>query len=332
MPRQRWVPLLLGMCLVLALGAAGVAGATPRAHGGKAITYVIPGEAVFPEGVAVDQRTGFFYVGSTTDGTIFRGHPRWPALTPFLPGGADGRTTAIGMKVDRHGRLYVAGGATGQVWVYDTRTRKLVRRFDTGRREGTFLNDVAVTPNGDAYVTDSMFPVLWRIPAAAVRKPATTPGTPEAFLDFTGTPGEYQPGFNMNGIAPSADGRELVVIQSNTGKLLRVTLRDRRVTEIPVAGGPLTSGDGILLKGRLLLVVRNALELVVTVALDGRLTEGRVVASYTDPTFMFPTTIALAHGRVLAVNAQFDRRGPGLVPELPFTVSSVPLARVLVGS
>jgi hypothetical protein len=43
----------------------------------------------------------------------------------------------------------------------------------------------------------------------------------------------------------------------------------------------------------------------------------------TDASLRFPTTIALNGGRLLVVNSQFDKQGPGLTPELPFTVSSV---------
>lgn len=172
---------------------------------------------MFPEGVASDPRTGFFYVSSSTDGTIFRGHPRRRTLEVFLPGGADGRTNATGLKVDRQGRLFVSGAATGQMWVYDTRTRKLIRHFDTGLRANTFINDVTVTPNGDAYFTDSLTPVLYRVPAAAVRRASATVAAPERFLDFTGTAVVFQAGFNLNGIWTDAGGRQLVTIQSNSG-------------------------------------------------------------------------------------------------------------------
>ena len=182
-----------------------------------------------------------------------------------------------------------------------------------------------------AFVTDSLFPELLRIPTSAVH-PSATPGTPEAFVNFTGTPAQYVAGFNLNGIALSANGKQLVVIASNTGKLFRIGLRDRVVAEIPVAGGPLPMGDGILVNGHLLLVSRNAIELTVSVALAADASDGRVFAAYTDPLYMFPTTIALAGGRVLSVNAQFDRRGAGQPPELPFTVASVSLARVLAGN
>jgi Cu-Zn family superoxide dismutase len=55
--------------------------------------------------------------------------------------------------------------------------------------------------------------------------------------------------------------------------------------------------------------------------LNRSMTLARQKRSFTDKTFMFPTTAALAKGRLLVVNSQFDKRGG--TPDLPFTVSSV---------
>jgi DNA-binding beta-propeller fold protein YncE len=329
MPLRRLVLALLGAALVIAPVSAGPAIAHPRSEPRPVVTFSIPGDAVFPEGVAADPRNGDFYVGSTTDGTIFRGNVRRPALEVFLAGGADGRTSATGLKVDPRGRLFVSGGGTGQMWVYQLRGRKLLGHFDTGQGAASFINDVTVTPNGDAYFTDSLIPVLYRVRASSLRQPSSQVRTPEAFLDFNGTAVVYQTGFNLNGIAASADGRHLVTVQSNTGQLFRIDVADRSVAEIPVQGGPLTAGDGILLEGRRLLVVRNQLELIVTVALGRKLDHGEVVSQFTDAALQFPTTIARSRGLYLVVNSQFDRRGPGLVPELPFTIAGVPVERVL---
>jgi Cu-Zn family superoxide dismutase len=209
------------LTLALAAIAAAVL-ATGAATAPRPSSYTIPGNAVFPEGIAYQDGTNRFYVGSTTDGTIFRGRlPRRP-MSSFLPGGADGRTTAIGMKVANQGRLFIAGGGTGAVWVYDTKARKLIRRFESGFSGQQFLNDLVIAKNGDVFVTDSFRPVLYRIPAAAVVSSAT-PGALEAWLDFTSTTLVYQPGFNLNGIVATQDGKYLVVVQSNTGKLYRST-------------------------------------------------------------------------------------------------------------
>jgi hypothetical protein len=329
MPLRRLVLALLGATLVVAPVTAGPASAHSSPQSRPIVTFTIPGDAVFPEGVAADPRSGDFYVSSNNDGTIFRGNVRRPSLEVFLPGGADGRTSATGLKVDQRGRLFVSGAGTGQMWVYDIRTRGLIGHFDTGNGAASFINDVAVTPNGDAYFTDSLIPVLYRVPASALRHPSTAVRAPEAFIDFNGTAVVYQAGFNLNGIAVGASGRQLVTIQSNTGQVFRIDVASRTVSEIPVDGGPLTAGDGILLKGRTLFVVRNQLELIMTVALSRGLDEGRVVAQFTDDALRFPTTIALSHGLFLVVNSQFDRRGPGLTPELPFTVAGIPFERVV---
>src|SRR5688572_17332202 len=96
--------------ILLAVGSA----ASPTGYAApRPSEYILPGETVFPEGVAFDQRTGFFYVSSTTDGTIFRGELSEEMTSVFLPGGQDGRTTAVGLKVDDQGRLFIAGGGTG---------------------------------------------------------------------------------------------------------------------------------------------------------------------------------------------------------------------------
>ncbi|HEU4322884.1 MAG TPA: hypothetical protein VFS21_07010 [Roseiflexaceae bacterium] len=282
-------------------------------------TYTLPGEAIFPEGIASQQGSDVFYVSATSDGTIFRGELDKPAAEVFLPGGQDGRTAAAGLKVDRKGRLFIASGNTGKMFVYDTDTRALLGAFDNDLPT-TFVNDVAVARDGTAYFTDSVAPYLYRLspqPDGSYRY--------EVWLDFTGTPFVYQPGFNANGIAISQNGRYLVVVQSSTGLLFRIAIATKEVTPIDLGGETLTNGDGVLLQGRSLYVVRNRQELIVKVELSGDLTRGTVVSSTTDPSFGFPTTIARARGRLLVVNSQFDRRGPGLTPDLPFTVSSVPV-------
>jgi Cu-Zn family superoxide dismutase len=279
--------------------------------------YVLPGSAVFPEGVAFQPASGDFFVSSTSDGTIFRGNVAGGAARPFLAGGADDRTTAIGLKVDE-GRLYVAGGGTGRLWIYDTNSRNLIARFETARRP-TFINDVAVGPAGTAYFTDSQSPVLYRVFTDGSGQLAF-----EEWLDFTGTPLVYQQGFNANGITISSDGKFLIVVQSNTGKLFRIEIANKAVREINLGGETVTNGDGILLDVRTLYVARNRNGEIVKIQLAEDLGSGVVVGRTVDPSLAYPTTIAKAGERLLVVNSQFDKRGEGLTPALPFTVSSIP--------
>jgi Cu-Zn family superoxide dismutase len=146
----------------------------------------------------------------------------------------------------------------------------------------------------------------------------------EQFLSFEGTVLEYDEGFNLNGIGSSEDGRYLVSVQANTGELYRIDPRTKQVSLIDTGGVDLTNGDGILLDGQTLYVVRNRQELIVPVELSADFSSGVAGETFTDESFLFPTTIAKAGDHLLAVNGQFDRR-ESRDPELPFSVTSVPI-------
>ena len=286
--------------------AAAPAGGTGPA---RTTTYLLPGERVFPEGITVED--GSYYVSSTTDGTVYRGSLRGSTAEVFLPGGTDGRTTARGLAATEE-LLLVAGGPTGTLFVYDRETGRFLGSFSA---PGAFLNDVRVARNGDAYATDSTRDVVYRIAADALRS-----GSGRLELFSPGSTGNDPVGaFNANGIAISQDGRYLVVVQSDTGRLYRISTQDRSVQQIDLGGATVRNGDGIVLQGRTLYVVQNATATVSEVHLSGQLTEGRLVQTVSDPSFAFPTTAAIAGGRLLVVNSQFDRR----TDPRPFTVSSL---------
>lgn len=304
------VPVLLAALALLGAGGPTAAASVPTR------VYLLPSGATNPEGIAADRRTGRFFVTGTGDGAVYVGRRgRTRTLRLFLPGGRDGRTAAAGIKVDERRRLLViAGAATGAVFVYHLRTRALVSRIDLG---GQFVNDVTVLRNGDVYATESrdVEPGLFRIPASTVAG-RTTGFEP---VDVS-PPVVAQPGFNLNGIASTRSGRFVVAVQSTTGRLFRLDTRTGAVVAVPVTGGELTNGDGILLRGRTLYVVRNRNGQIAVVRLTRRLTAGRIVRTITDPTFEDPTTVAFLRGRLLLPNAEFFR-----APTPPFTVSEVPV-------
>lgn len=318
--RQRLLLSVLAACAAVGLTTTAGAEKGSRQSGGgsRPATYTIPGEQVFPEGIARQPGSKAFFVSSTTDGTIFRGDLRSPELSAFAPGGSDGRVTAIGLKADRRGRLVVAGGPTGKVFVLSTDDGSTLKVLDTGRSGmGVFLNDVAIS-DGYAYITDSMRPILYR-----VRLGRNFIGEIEEFVNFQGTAFEYQPGFNANGIAIDESGRYAIIVQSGTGKLFRVNLRSGRVVEVDLGGETVTNGDGLLLDGNVLYVTRNMQELIVPIRLFDRGRAGVVGEGVTGPQLKFPTTIALDGDRILAVNSQFDKRATMQPPELPFDVATI---------
>jgi sugar lactone lactonase YvrE len=307
--------MLRRLVCLLALATA-VIPAVAAADSPATRVYTMLPTAGNPEGVAFDASTGFFYVSHVSNGAIYRGTLDDPVVHPFLPAGEDGRVSATGMKVDQEGRLYIAGASSGRIFVYDTESRALLASFDTG--SGGFLNDVALTKNGDLYVTDSWRPFLYRVRAASIEAGA---GPVEAIPMAPEIPYAPPPSFNLNGLVTTENGKALISVQSNTGQLWRIEPTDtlgRTITEIPVAGESLENGDGLVINGSNLLVVQNAQEQVLEVKLSRGQTQGEVVGETTDPTFKTPTTAAIAHDRLLVVNSEFfETDGP------PYTVSSI---------
>jgi sugar lactone lactonase YvrE len=284
-------------------------------------SYVLPGNALFPEGMGYDRQTGDFYTGSVTDGTIVRGNVQDPQAQVFSPAGADGRTSALGMRTDRS-RLYVAGGASGTVWIYDKSSGAFIAKVSNGLPStGTTLNDLAVTRSG-VFVTDSLSPTLWRLTWGSDGKPAL-----EKWLDFTGTAFHYTTGFNADGIQATPDGRFLIVGALNTGKLYRIDIATKAVVEINTGGADLTNADGIELVGHDLYVARNVNNQIVTLELADDWTSADVDTITTSPHFDFTVAVAAVGSRLLVLNSQFEHLGFGggtpSPPTLPFTITSI---------
>ena len=129
--------IFVAILALAALGAGATIAAADRGggHGGKGgaerLFTLQPDPAGNPEGIAFDKRSRSFYVGITADGAIYRGTLGSDTLTPFIRGATD--RSAIGLKV-RRGKLYVAGGMTGAITVYDLATRQPVATFQTPAR------------------------------------------------------------------------------------------------------------------------------------------------------------------------------------------------------
>ncbi|SIN37855.1 SMP-30/gluconolactonase/LRE family protein [Micromonospora cremea] len=289
-------------------------GAGPRPD-----TYVVSREpGVLPEGIAVTP-DGTLYVTSVGTGTVYRGHVRDRKLRPFLPAGADGRTRAAGVHVDRRGRLFVAGWDTGTLFVYASDGGLLARRT----APDAVLNDLAITADA-VYVTDSVTGTVWRASLDGPEVGDLVPWLTAA--DFPAVPGF------LNGIAVADGGRVALVADQGSGepgteRLWRVDLVERTATVVEVVNGQM-GADGLLLEGDKLYGVVNfpdgaggwafAVNLAI---LNADLRTARVVrqsrpASLTQS----PTTVVRDAGRLLWVNSQLNAP----TPAPPFTVTQVP--------
>ncbi|MCU1444200.1 MAG: Sugar lactone lactonase YvrE, partial [Cryobacterium sp.] len=168
-----------------------------------------------PEGIAIGPG-GTAYVGSLADGDVYVFNVRTGEEITTIEGPG---TSSVGLKIDKRGRLFIAGGDTGKARVVDAATGDLLRSY-TLTTAPSFVNDVIVTHDA-AWFTDSSQAQLYKLPigrGGALPKPA-----PDA-IEVLPLSGDWvqQMGFNANGIAQTPNHRALLVIQSSTGLLFRV--------------------------------------------------------------------------------------------------------------
>ena len=258
-----------------------------------------------PEGIVVGGST--LYAGSRRHGGIYA-FDLETGMGRILYAGQTGRA-ATGLEFDpRTGYIFASGAGTGDLHVYDSATGVNVASYKLAGTAGpTFINDVALTPSG-AYLTDSMRPVLYKVPLGP---------DGELIDDVQVIPlsGDYVhiAGFNLNGIEATPGGDRLLVVQTNTGFLFEVNPGDGATTRIELA--EILRGDGMLLIDRSLFVVRGSGD-VVRVLLSPDYRHGRVLGIQSHPNFEGPTTMTRYANRLYVVNG---RSRAGMAP----TVESV---------
>ena len=274
---------------------AAVTLAVPTPVSAHSIDYDLPTGGVLLEGIGVDDCAGVFYVSGVNDGgDIYRGRIGHEQLELWVD--ATG-TTGRGIDVDAHGRVYVAGGPTGTVRVFD-RSGALLATVAHGV-DGSFLNDLAVAPDGSVLVTDSSLPIIWRVSMSGGEWGITE------WLDVSGTiPYTTAPtDFDLGGIAIAH--RYMLTSQGTTGQLWRIDLRTQEIVEVDLGGATILNADGIVLKGRKLWVVQNFLRQISELRLTDRFTHAELREVRATPATRTLTTAKLARGRLLAVDSQF---------------------------
>jgi sugar lactone lactonase YvrE len=257
-----------------------------------------------PEGIAIGEGTTF-YVGSIPTGAIYRGNLRTGAGRILVPP-QEGRS-AIGLDYDeRTDALFVAGGTTGQAYVYDGSSGETLAVYTLTAPENVFINDVIVTRDA-AYFTNSFQPVLYKIPLGP--RGALPEGDVVETIELGGDYEQVE-GFNVNGITATPDGSWLIIVNSSQGALYRVDPETGFALRIDLGADSVPFGDGILLDGLILYVVQNQLNQIAVVQLSPDLVSGEVVATLVNENFNVPTTIAELGRYLYAVNAKFGAENP----------------------
>ena len=256
---------------------------------------VLPG-ATSAEGIATGAGSTF-YAGDLFAGDIFSGDLRSGEVELFIDAPA-GRM-ALGLKADvSHDLLFVAGGPTGDGYVYDLSTGASLAVYDLG----IFINDVVVTKDG-AWFTDTAQARLYFVPIGPTGELGAA-----VTLNVTGPAADTTFDFNFNGITATANGQTLIVAHSGLGSLF--TVDPTSGASALIEGVAVPSVDGILLEGGRLYAVQNFLNQVAVVDLSSDLSSGEVEAVITNSNFQVPTTVARQGNRLAVVNAKFDTGFP----------------------
>jgi sugar lactone lactonase YvrE len=282
---------------------ASVAALAMPAAAAPAEVIILP-DATSAEGIAAGNGTTF-YAGDLFAGDIFRGDIQQGAAELFI--NAPAGRMAVGMAADvEHDLLFVAGGFTGQGYVYDTLTGATVATYQFGVADTSLINDVALTNDG-AWFTDSFQPRLYFVPVNEA-------GVPGSFvtLELTGPAAEVSGQFNLNGIQATPNGKTLIVAHSTNGELY--TVDPRSGASATITGVSVPSVDGIVLLGKRLWAVQNTNQ-VTRVQLSAHLTSGVIEEVITSDLFQTPATAARFGSRLAVVNAKFDTGFPPTADE-----------------
>ena len=316
MPRRVRSPLAL-------LAASALAAATLAAPAAAAPGSQFPDEIALPngwapEGITAGRGTTVF-VGSLSTGGVWRGDVRTgegdEPDDPFIAG--EPGDVAVGVEYERGAdRLWVAGGPTGEVRVYDATSGELLETYTFS--PFTFLNDLVVTADA-VYVTDSGQAHLNVIPLGPGGE-LPDPGDVE-MLDLGGD-FTLETGFNLNGIVATRGW--LIAVQSNTGELFRIDPATGEATEIRLLGASTAPGDGLELRGSTLFVVtrEGASHYVGEWKLGPQLAAAIRVDTDTSSGFAVPTTAAFVAGNLYVVNARF---GTPVTPDTEYWLTTIDL-------
>ncbi len=264
-----------------------------------------------PEGIASGPGSRG-YVGSLADGAVVAGDLRAGRLRTLWPG-ETGRAVRGMMFDPRTGLLWVAGqiGTAGYVWAIKAWSGKVVQAAAVPG--AAFLNDLVITRDA-VWVTDSRL-APDRLTKITLRRGGWPAGGAPSFRSLGGDwPAGDGVGVNANGIRQLPDG-SLLLNNSAVGGLWQVSPKTGAARSVPVIGGPgITAGDGLLLEGRTIYVVRGSGPAEVSVLSLDRTGHGwsaRWRGARTDETLDVPSTATVAGGALWAVNARFGITDPG---------------------
>jgi sugar lactone lactonase YvrE len=298
--------------------------ATTQDVGGRVI--IIPGDRFFPEGVAV-AKDGTFYVGSMEEGCIGKAPPGAGKAESFIPAGANGLVSVLGVYADdARGTLWACSSDAGNGKLTG-RAPVGIKAFDlnTGAARGSydfpgggFANDLTIDAEGNVYVTDSWTPRILRLPAGG-----------SELEEWINDPQLGAEQWSLNGIDVDNERRVIYTVNQRAGKLFRIAIEpdgSAGAVTLVRTSQELRRPDGLKLVGPdTLATAEGGAGGMAVLKVTGDTAEVRRVSEGLDGV----TTFAFYEGSAWLIEGQADHfwdpghAGPDADP--PFRIVEIPL-------
>jgi sugar lactone lactonase YvrE len=266
--------------------------------------------AAYPEGTVYDPPAEVFYVSSVHTGTIGK-VDRSGKYTPVYIDSS--LKSTFGMKIDpARKRLWVCAGDPNYSQYRDSFTyKKMIRVIQvdlaTGKKIADidmsglyngrhFPNDLSLDEQGNAYITDSFSPVIYKID-----------NTGKASL-FTQSSWFSSAGVGLNGIVWHPSGY-LLVANNGDGSLLKIDLSDPKHISKVQLDQFFPGADGLLLDGQQNLVIvqnKGVNKIFKLSSTDNWLHAKVIAATQSKDMFSYPSTATLKGSEVWVMNAKLN--------------------------
>ena len=263
----------------------------------------------YPESITWSAHQHEFLVGSVKHGNVGRITPDG-RYSVFIHD--DRLVSTLGLLVDdKRNTLWVTNADPGPgqrssdatrgklagIATYDATTGKPRAYYDLSALEpGAHLaNDLALDADGNAYVTDSFAPIIYRI---------DTRGHASIFArDGRFNAGK---GFNLNGIVVHPDGYLLVDL-TNSGQIFKIDIHDpTKISEVKLPAA-LTGADGLNLRDpqHLIVVQNSGIDRTTELSSTDGWQTARIVRTLKSEASM-PTASVTENGKVYVLNSRID--------------------------
>ena len=274
---------------------------------------VIPADTLFPEGIDYNPKSDRFVVSSFRQGAVYEvdhegnyqkiiHDSRLSSVLAVRIDSKNNRLLLANSDIGSSIRPYPDGpGKLAALGIYNLTSGAPIAYVDLGQllpSSAHLANGIAVDHDGNAYVTDSFSPVIYKV---------DMDGTPSIFLKNDAFIGE---GINLNGIVFHPDGY-LIVVKKGEGVLYKIPIDTPENFSKVDIDQKLVGGDGLILANNheLIVVANRASGKTIETAFSLSSYDNWRTAQITDQyrfDHVYPTTGVIQDGNIFVIHSRLN--------------------------